>query len=303
MKKNNIKEITKSLIVSPKTNPSDASKLAGSGPTIDQKSVEDAIAIAKQQQEPVSVGEGGFGVGEDGDLERDMENLNLTNDIGKDDYMDDEGRFAKSQIHKMAHYATKLTDMLNDMEQLPSWVQSKLTRASDYMSMVYHYLEYEFAREGDNLNEHLDNHKKIAKRTTLMEGAMKKFFNMFDTGMTDEEIIQDFASRGTQVPDAFIASARKNWNKAKELELALDMGEAEFKNSARDIVNNPEGEEAVTGMEPMKEKQLASGLTSEDLDPVGQEDDDINNDGKVDKTDKYLKNKRNKINKSIKSKK
>ena len=39
---------------------------------------------------------------------------------------------------------------------------------------------------------------------------------------------------------------------------------------------------------------------NEKLDPVGQEDDDINNDGKVDKTDKYLSNKRAKIANSIK---
>ena len=31
---------------------------------------------------------------------------------------------------------------------------------------------------------------------------------------------------------------------------------------------------------------------AEALDPVGKEDDDINNDGKVDKTDKYLKHRR-----------
>lgn len=35
------------------------------------------------------------------------------------------------------------------------------------------------------------------------------------------------------------------------------------------------------------------------LDPVGQEDGDINNDGKKDKTDKYLKNRREKIGKAI----
>ena len=38
------------------------------------------------------------------------------------------------------------------------------------------------------------------------------------------------------------------------------------------------------------------------LDPVGKEDDDINNDGKVDKTDKYLKNRRKAIAKNIKEK-
>ena len=38
----------------------------------------------------------------------------------------------------------------------------------------------------------------------------------------------------------------------------------------------------------------------EKMDPVGQEDDDINNDGKVDKTDKYLLNRRKAIAKNIK---
>jgi len=38
----------------------------------------------------------------------------------------------------------------------------------------------------------------------------------------------------------------------------------------------------------------------EGLDPVGKEDDDINNDGKVDKTDKYLANRRKVIAKNIK---
>ena len=73
------------------------------------------------------------------------------------------------------------------------------------------------------------------------------------------------------------------------------MSEKEFKNSATKIVNNPEGSDVVQG----EEKQLASGLFNEKLDPVGQEDDDINNDGKVDKTDDYLKNKRKKTSQAI----
>jgi hypothetical protein len=39
---------------------------------------------------------------------------------------------------------------------------------------------------------------------------------------------------------------------------------------------------------------------AEGLDPVGKEDDDINNDGKVDKTDKYLANRRKKIAANLK---
>ena len=47
-------------------------------------------------------------------------------------------------------------------------------------------------------------------------------------------------------------------------------------------------------------KELVSKLIKEKLDPVGKEDEDINNDGKVDKTDDYLKNRRKTISKNIK---
>jgi len=42
--------------------------------------------------------------------------------------------------------------------------------------------------------------------------------------------------------------------------------------------------------ELMEEKRNPKGL-----DPVGQEDEDVNNDGKVDSTDEYLLNRRKKI--------
>ena len=50
--------------------------------------------------------------------------------------------------------------MLDDMEQLPAWLQAKITKASDYMSMVYHYLDYEFARRDGNLMEEVDKYKE-----------------------------------------------------------------------------------------------------------------------------------------------
>jgi hypothetical protein len=45
-------------------------------------------------------------------------------------------------------------------------------------------------------------------------------------------------------------------------------------------------------------KKLA-GLINEALDAVGREDADINNDGKVDKTDKYLKHRRDVVAKNL----
>jgi hypothetical protein len=230
--------------------------------------------------------------------------IQLTKDLqqGKtatlENEIDDEGRMAKSEMYKMKRYVDKLSAMLDDGAQLPAWVQSKLTKASDYMSSVFHYLEYEALRGQDNLMEHVDKYKK---RAVLMEGAMKKFFEMFDMGKTDEEIIQDYAHKGTQVPETFVGKARKQYESLKKMKLELEISEKEYKNSATKIVNNPATGE-MDGSTTMETKQLTSSLFNEKLDPVGQEDDDVNNDNKVDKTDKYLKNKRKAVSKAISKK-
>jgi len=80
------------------------------------------------------------------------------------------------------------------------------------------------------------------------------------------------------------------WKKEKNLKMA------KF-NYKKWITENKYGkldEQGVADFKEEKEKDI-----DEKLDPVGKEDDDVNNDGKVDKTDKYLKNKRAKTSKAI----
>ena len=137
--KNKIRE---AVVVSKTTSPGDAADLAKSAnTTVD--AVKTAIDQAKKTGDAVTVAE-----------------LELTNDIGKDDYVDDEGRMAKSQLYKMAKYAVKLHSMLDDMEQLPAWVQAKFTKASDYLSSIYHYLDYEFARRDSDLMREMEKYKE-----------------------------------------------------------------------------------------------------------------------------------------------
>jgi hypothetical protein len=59
------------------------------------------------------------------------------------DEVDYEGEMAKSELLKMKKYAIALCNMIDDETQLEAWVQAKLTKASDYMSAVYHYLDYQ----------------------------------------------------------------------------------------------------------------------------------------------------------------
>ena len=66
----------------------------------------------------------------------------------KDDH---EAKMAKADLYKLAEYSAKLFKMIDENEELDGWVQAKITKASDYISSVYHYLEYEkMAREAVN---------------------------------------------------------------------------------------------------------------------------------------------------------
>ena len=152
-----------------------------------------------------------------------------TNDMGENNFVDHEGRHAKMQLQKAAEYSIKLTQMMDDMTQLPSWVQSKITKASDYMSAVYHYLDYEMSNSQNSLMENMDKHRK---RSTLMEGAMKRFFKAFDSGSTDEELVYEYAKEGLTVPEAFVSKARKQWESLKKAKLDLELSEKEAKGSS-----------------------------------------------------------------------
>jgi len=70
-----------------------------------------------------------------------------------DDGKDYEGGMAKSQMLKMKKYAAALCDMIDDESQLESWVQAKLTKASEYMSAVYHYLDYQKSKMNEAIGD------------------------------------------------------------------------------------------------------------------------------------------------------
>ena len=115
--------------------------------------------------------------------------------------------------------------------------------------------DYMSSRKDTNLNEQMETYQKEAKRGLLMESAMKQFFELFEIGRTDEEIVLDYANKGVQVPEQFVSKARSQYENLKKMKLELDMSEKEFKNSAKDIVNNPD--EQVVNSE---EKTLSSGI-------------------------------------------
>jgi len=50
---------------------------------------------------------------------------------------------ALSELKKLAEYSQKLYDKVENLDGLEGWVASKITKASDYISSAYHWIDYE----------------------------------------------------------------------------------------------------------------------------------------------------------------
>lgn len=57
--------------------------------------------------------------------------------------VDYEGEMAKSELYRIIENAEELFQMLDDDTQLEGWVQSKITKAADYLNSVTQYLKYQ----------------------------------------------------------------------------------------------------------------------------------------------------------------
>ncbi len=80
-------------------------------------------------------------------------------DIGE---YDQEGDMAKSDLRSIIANSKRVHDMLKDDDNLPEWVQAKITKAEDYMSTVANYLESEMNEEvGASKKQETTFHKKL----------------------------------------------------------------------------------------------------------------------------------------------
>jgi hypothetical protein len=60
-----------------------------------------------------------------------------------DNHDDQEGQMALSQLQQIMQNAGTLKGLVSEDDELQAWVQSKLTKASDYLNSVRSFLEYE----------------------------------------------------------------------------------------------------------------------------------------------------------------
>jgi|TARA_R100000482_G_scaffold121234_1_gene67224 hypothetical protein len=108
---------------------------------------------------------------EDGEtvyIQAGMPESDCGDDCECDDCSDDNENYdgeldmARVELLKANEYAAKLFKMVGDKESLEGWVASKITKASDYLSSVYHYLDY---------NDNFDNVEDESVELDTLQGT------------------------------------------------------------------------------------------------------------------------------------
>ena len=61
----------------------------------------------------------------------------------KENEYNNEGVMSKGQLKTMIDAAQELHDMLSDNDNMPEWVQSKITKATDYIDTARDYMKSE----------------------------------------------------------------------------------------------------------------------------------------------------------------
>jgi len=87
---------------------------------------------------------------------------------------DREGDMAKEQLHTIEAAAKELHDILGDDQNLPEWVQSKITKAMDYIDTARDYMSSQEAERGEEMPVAEKAVSKKQQRFMGMAHAMQK---------------------------------------------------------------------------------------------------------------------------------
>jgi len=90
---------------------------------------------------------------------------------------DQEGDMAKDQLHTLTQAAEELSSILSDDQNLPEWVQSKITKALDYINAANDYM--------DQTSHDEDQQEPIAEKATSKK--QQKFMGMVHAAQKGEK--------------------------------------------------------------------------------------------------------------------
>ena len=98
-----------------------------------------------------------------------------------------EGSMARSQLGRTAELAAMIQGMISDDTNLEEWVESKITKAQDYLSSVLNYMRGESLSEAWEGDAEIDQTGEYSGKSTEELCAMKKKLMIKDRDWETEE--------------------------------------------------------------------------------------------------------------------
>ena len=118
---------------------------------------------------------------------------------------DHEVQMARSDLYKAAKYSIKLHERLkgiSEEEGLEGWVAAKITKASDYLSSVFHYMDYEMMSSEEMTESRTKIVQAIKTKSeqpepTYKETISKKYQTKLDevSKKKTEAVLEDFVGK------------------------------------------------------------------------------------------------------------
>ena len=186
-----------------------------------------------------------------------------------------EAGMAKSDLFKISNYGQEIHDMLSGDENLPEWLEAKITKAADYLGSVKHYLEYEiktgqtFEYGGSEWSEitslqnyltidldKFENGLKDSKHKATYKKARKQFMSVVsDVAFEHSKLHENKLLKQDSLSPAEYQKAKKLkgfdpanylWDKKQELHLIRKMSEGKLNEGAIDIFTKDMNDEGTT---------------------------------------------------------
>lgn len=105
--------------------------------------------------------------------------------MGHGEHKDHEASMAKGELRSLVKNAKAIYEKINDGDELPGWVSSYVTLASDYMNSVNQYMEEKV--NGDQSLEESDDSSRKIKLADLVEK-----YGLEKTGSSGKFMLSDF---------------------------------------------------------------------------------------------------------------
>lgn len=160
--------------------------------------------------------------------------------------LDHEVQMARADLYKIAKYAIKLHEMLksvSEIQGLEGWQQAKITKAADYLSSVYHNMDYEMspmnpenaeAEQMDDMAFDLASESKEAVKESRMGYSDAEKLGSADASKIDNVLRRKIYDMGKDIRDIEPGTLdRMRYQVAKELGLVESIEEAGYTDAQR----------------------------------------------------------------------